>query len=298
MWRYLGLLALGTSLWAQDPRIDQIPNNMGKVVVTLKLDREVYFPGELGNLTITVQNPTAQDLVIWKPFESETGAVVLLQKAGVSARARGTEYGPVSPDPYVINISTISEQPLPTAIIRSGEQLGKTAQFFDRILGRTPESMLLLTGSAPPQAGDFRVEYWGQSADFQVVAPVFEGSAKIELTDFEEVSVADAAPTRVRLRAYAFVLGYGGKHFICVERLPYPHDAGEIIKDQEGRVTDLGLPFRRYTRFAETDEPIRSLRGTSDAAGDLVLIWEQGGSERRLNLARTDWHIASLQFGK
>jgi hypothetical protein len=127
---------------------------------------------------------------------------------------------------------------------------------------------------------------------------VFEGSAKIGLPDFEDVPAADAAPTRVQLRAYAFVLGYGGKHFICVERLPYPHDAGEIIKDQEGRVTDLGLPFRRYTRFAETDEPIRSLRGTSDAAGDLVLMWEQGGSERRLNLARTDWHIASLQFGK
>lgn len=102
----------------------------------------------------------------------------------------------------------------------------------------------------------------------------------------------------MRLGTYAFVLGYGGKHFICVERVPYAQDAGPVNTDEQGRGVHLGLPFGRYTRFGESDEPVRSLRGESDAAGDLVLTWEQGGSERRLNLARTDWQIASLKFGK
>jgi hypothetical protein len=296
----LCFLTLGPTALAQDvldPRSDQLSDNKAKLVVTLKLDREVYLPGELGQLTITVQNPTAQDLEIWKPFVSETGTVGLLQKGNVSARAYGLEYGPVSPGPDIIEPPG-PPPPGPTVTIRSGEQLVKTLQFFDKILGETPDTEMLFAGSAPPWSGDYRVVYWGQSADFHVVTPVFEGSVKIDLPDVEVLPAVDGTPRRIQFRTYAFALGYGEKHFICVERVPYPQDANRVEADQQGRVADLGLPFSRYSRFAESDEPIRMLRGESDAAGDLMLAWQQSDGDHRLNLARTEWQIPSLKFGQ
>jgi hypothetical protein len=294
------LFVLSAVIQAQDDHSKQVFDNMGKIVVNLKVDREAYFPGEIGQLTISVQNATTQDLEILKPFVNESGGVMLLEKGNTLARAYGLEYGPVSPPPDGIPIPVSPEEllPTPTVIIRRGEQAVKTLNFFDKLLGHLPESELLLTGSAPPRAGDFQLAYWGEFTNFQVVRPVFEGLVKVNLQEFADVETSDGPTQRARLRVYAFVLAFGGKHFLCVERLPYTRDADEPDVDEQGRVADRGLPFGRYSRFVESDEPFRSLHGEADAAGDLALTWEQSGGERHLNLARTDWQIAGLKFGQ
>jgi hypothetical protein len=107
---------------------------MSKLVAAVKLDRDIYFPGELGEITIAIQNPTSKSLKIWKPFVNETGMVAFLEKGGVLARAYGMEYGSVSPGPDVVDVGT-KPRPLPTEKLKPGEQMVRTFHFYDRVLG-------------------------------------------------------------------------------------------------------------------------------------------------------------------
>ena len=74
------LMALsGAVTIAQNQRIARsaLEINTFKMVVSLQMDRAVYFPGEDANIEITVHNPTNEVLVIAEPFR--TSPLVLVQ---------------------------------------------------------------------------------------------------------------------------------------------------------------------------------------------------------------------------
>ena len=65
-------------LHAETP--EQLSRNVRRLVISLTLDREVYLPLEIASATVTITNPTNQTLVVPRPFDTSTGALVLAAK--------------------------------------------------------------------------------------------------------------------------------------------------------------------------------------------------------------------------
>jgi hypothetical protein len=60
-----------------------VNRNTMQLKVELRLDREVYFAGEMAELTVTVTNPTSSALLVEKPLAVGSGDVELdVQKGG------------------------------------------------------------------------------------------------------------------------------------------------------------------------------------------------------------------------
>ena len=224
----------------------------------------------------------------------ETGGVSLNERNNALAKHYGLEWGPLSvresPSPV---LDGLPRAPLPLAQIKPGESLIKKLHSYDTDLAEAGMSayVLALGGSAPTWAGEFRVGYWSAHVDFRVVMPVFEGMARVELPEWEENQVGpERLPARVQRRVYAFILGEGGKHFVCLEKAPFSTSAPRPELDVEGKVRDNGLPFAFYSRIAESETPLAALRGEADANGNITLTWGKNGESRKL-LLRDEWRI-------
>lgn len=291
------LLGCIPSTPARAQATDQTDEDLKNLVVTLQLDRQEYFPGELGELAITISNPTDRALQIAEPFTYKTGGLVLLERNNALAKKYGVEFGPVEPGPDVLPDGSASEE-APLVWIRPGEALAQRFHFHDRGLLSAPESFLIHAGCAPLHSGEFRISYWGRTVDFTVLKPVFEGMVKIDLPESEDTPEArlNQASTgtgkRRHMRTYAFALGTGSKHYVCIERQPWPADADPVQTDDTGRIRDGSIPWSRYSRIAESDSPISSLRGESDTSGTITLTWNSSG-EQHLKMDRTKWKLQS-----
>ncbi len=92
------------------------------------------------------------------------------------------------------------------------------------------------------------------------------------------------------MRTWAFVLITGGKHFLCLERAPLTADVDAVRTEPGGEVPNNEIPWRRYSRVAESDALIVSLRGESDTHGNITLTWGENG-EHTLNLKKAEWRL-------
>src|SRR5258708_6519212 len=63
-------------------RQSEIAKNSAKLAVTVKLDRDVYFPGEDAQITVRVVNPTPEILEVPTPFDVRTGGLNLMERNG------------------------------------------------------------------------------------------------------------------------------------------------------------------------------------------------------------------------
>jgi hypothetical protein len=185
MW-FSFLLLASSALWPQiatgESLDSRLAKNHSKLKVTLKLDREEYFPGEIAELTITIQNPTSEKLQVRKPFTPETGTLDLLEKNNIMAKAYGLEYGPIGAGPYVIEVAGTVKPPEPTVRMKPGVTFVRRFHSYDRGICDVSDCKAILAGSAPPRAGEFRLTYWGGHVDFRVVMPVFEGMTSASLS--------------------------------------------------------------------------------------------------------------------
>ena len=244
----------------------------------MTLDRSEYFPGELAALTIAVENPTSETLEIPEPFVKRTGTIAFLQKGSRIARAYGQNYGPLSEGPLKIEEDP---GPLPSVSMKPGAILTKKLHSYDHDL--TDESYVFVGGAAPNWSGDFRLAYWGASADFRVVMPIFEGMIKIDTPQWEERQKRGAPEgtlERLQKFVYAFVLAADGKHYLCLDKEPYAGRVDTPPTDSNHRLLDRDFHLTRYSRVAESDTPIVSPRGEMDAAGNLHLTWGEAGERR------------------
>lgn len=290
--------ALFTPLFAQTAsldRVEQLDLNQSKLKVTLTLDRPEYFPGEIAELIIQIDNPTEVALEVPAPFTSSTGLISFFEKGNRMARTFGQTYGPLSAGPYTIELG--DSQPLPTVVLKPHESQVKRLRSYESNFGDSQKVML--GGAAPNWTGEFRLSYWGGTADFRVVMPTYEGMLRIDWPESEERPVGYPAQGTVRTpkRVHAFVLSAGGTHFLCVDKVPYAGSIDPPPTDSAGRLVDNEFHFNRYSRVAESGSPIDSLTGTADAAGNIALAWGVGGG-RRLFIDRRDLLLNSPKNGQ
>jgi hypothetical protein len=260
---------------------EKILDNKFKLKTTISMDRPEYFPGELFELTITVENRSAKALTIPKPFEYSTGKLGYFELKSYAA-GPGAQYEPLGPEPYRLDWS---EPPIPTITIRPGEVIVRHMQSYD---GGFAYDFRWTDGVAPRRPGDFQLAYWGGAAKFRVIIPTYEGVIRIlyPAWDGRQSESAERTVTRTQKHLYAFVLGTAGKHFLCLTMIPYAQEIRPIGTDSAGNLIYQDFELSRYTRVAETDSPIVSLRGETDAAGHVHLSWGAEG-ERRLVVDRS-----------
>lgn len=62
-------LLSASGAYGQIPTESVLTDNTAKLKVTVKMDRDVYFPGELYEATFEVTNPTSSPLLVITPFQ-------------------------------------------------------------------------------------------------------------------------------------------------------------------------------------------------------------------------------------
>jgi len=206
-----------------------------------------------------------------------------LEKGNRMAKTYGQPYGPIGPGAYSIDLGDFGF--IPTLVIKPGEVLMKKLRSYDTDLAES--STVLVGGAAPNWTGDFRLTYWGAQADFRVVMPVFEGMIKAAWPEWDErqSGFPEHKTERVQQNVYVVLLAAGGKHFICLDRAPFSGKVDQPPTDSAGKLIDYGFHLNRYSRLADSDTTIVSLKGEADASGNMLLTWGSAG-ERRLFVDR------------
>ena len=139
--------------------------------VELKLDREVYFTGEMAELTLTVTNPTSSPLEVEEPFSAESGDIWLrLQKSdhfeAVPQRTR---------ESFSIGGAGVPEPVVHTVLMQPGERRQRTIRTDDAMFDDDEIMDLTIDGFLPITAGHYRFSYGygsGGSIEFDIVQPV------------------------------------------------------------------------------------------------------------------------------
>ncbi len=191
-------LALPSHSAPRDP-LERLRRNQSKLVVTIATDRWEYFPGELADVTLTVENRRPRTLEVPDPLTYWFGVVSFEEKCPDSYyRPVGTapdRWGPQEPSP------------IPTRKMKPGEALVTHLRSFDQKL--TDRLYVMgYYGAAPYEPGEYRLVYRTAQAYFRVVVPLFEGMIRIPWPGWEEQrdgigprSNATGAKVRPRVRS-------------------------------------------------------------------------------------------------
>ena len=269
--------AFAAALRAQDEPLtptEQILRNRNRLKVTLTTDRVEYLPHEIIELTISVENPTSETLTIPKPFIYQTGWLEYLDAT----------HQRLASEPYR---NPTEHRPMPTSTIGPGEVLvHKLHSYDDGIAWQIASGS---SGAAPNWPGEFHLRYWSAQADFRVVVPFYGGMIEIPWPEWDERQTGDPDHKTVRAQKnlYAFVLAMNGKHFVCLTKTPYSGRVDIPRTDSNGKLIYQDFQLFRYSRVAESDTPIVSLKGEADALGRIQLTWGAAG-EGRLFIDRSD----------
>lgn len=281
---------------ANAPRLDErLDAGHSKLKITLTLDRSEYFPGEIVELTISVENPTSEALEILAPFNNRTGVVSLLEKGNRRVGPIDSQgYGPVTFEEFGIEVGDAPA--VPTMVIQPHQVVVKKLHSYDSNLGSSRK--VLLGGAAPNRAGDFRLLYWAKEVDFRVVMPVFEGMIQIDWPEWEDRPAAsEYKVVRVQKQLLAFVVFSEGKHFLCLDKEPFAGRVDPPPVDSEGRLLNDEFHLNRYARVAESSAPITSLKGKADALGRVQLSWGPA-DEKTLVIERDELVFDSRRLGR
>jgi hypothetical protein len=272
-------LALPSHSAPKDPW-EQFRRNRSKLVVTIATDRLEYFPGELADLTLTVENRTPRALEVPDPLTYWFGVVSLEE------RCPDSYYRRVGIDPD--RSPPLEPSPMATRKMKPGEALVTHLRSFDQKLTNRVYVMPYF-GAAPDKPGEYRLMYWTAQADFRVVVPLFEGMIRIPWSAREERRYG-IEPDQKRLEqkfVHAFLLASGGKHFLCLDKRPFAGKINTKPADSTGRLNWSEFHLNRYSRIAESDTPIAGLIGESDQSGNVQLTWGEQ-NQRKVVVRRED----------
>lgn len=237
-----------------------LADNTSRLHVTVKMDRDVYFPGELFDATFEVTNPTGSPLVAITPFQGAECVSLfakeedkLINLAGQDGGCR--EFG----------------NPPPVTTFGPGESRKDVLHSYGESFW--PAALLTANGGTPDRTGTFVLEYSygaGAEAEFTIA------SAKVEATTlarFKDVMYTDhpgfEEPHPIPSYVNVFSLRWQDQSYICVsqsartniERNP-TRKAGEIDE------------VKPYKRVASSHDAVVSITATADPERNLTIEWK------------------------
>ena len=203
----------------------EIAKNSAKLTVTVKLDRDVYFPGEDAQITVRVVNPTPGILEVRAPFEVRTGGLNLMERNG---RRRPdlppSEWifrssHPVGMHSHDIVVIGEKVPDPPTIWLPPNQPMERTFWIFDAC-----EQKIAFVGVCRllEEEGEYKVTYWNAAAQFRIAWPKLEDWAEVVFQRPIEIPDTDGnrKPTGKMLvskrRVRAVVLGYQSNHILAV----------------------------------------------------------------------------------
>lgn len=238
----------------RDDREFVLGQNTRKLSVTLKLDRDEYLPGEVAQLTITIRNPTAENLEVFEPFIPGTGSIWLEQKTSDDPGKKPMPYM----GPMCCYIQGRSEN-LPTRRISSGASIVRTFQSYDSQFGLSGELFSIPTHAS----GEFQLEYayGGGPVKFRVLRVAVGVSSQVTFEKRRDYFDGQKMRSSARTVGLAVVIA-GGKHYIVASR--QVNGDNSIMRDLTGRAVVGPEALRPFERIYTSDIPIREVRGVAN----------------------------------
>jgi len=252
------LAALMFRMEGQTPNI--LSANTGQLNVQMALDQSAYFPGEAAAVTITITNPSASALQVMQPFNNSTGCLVVYVQppsGPPSPTSPDTNCNPFS-DPYGVAAE------IPTTIMSPGQQLQAAFNSYAPPFGPAI--------SLPLAAGSYSLNYFAYSLaqiPFSVVAPHLDASGNVQLADESYVDPTTGATVQSPSFAILMALRSNGASYICVSTVPTATTT--VVTDASGNLSGNPAP---YKRIASGPNPVVSISGTTDGAGNLTIQWQ------------------------
>ncbi len=271
----------------------EIAKNSAKLTVTVKLDRDVYFPGEDAQITVRVVNPTPETLEVHAPFDVRTGGLNLMERNG---RRRPelppSEWvfswaHPVGMYSHQIVVEGEKAPEPPTIWLSPNQPMERMFWASDTGCGQNIPFAGVCT--LPGEEGKYRVTYWNAVAQFRIAHPTLERYAGVVLLKPYEHQESDPhmKPTgkviRIPRRVWAAVLGYQGQHILVINRW---NAGAPEIGDASGMFNGtVSRQFGVHRRLATSPEPIKSLQIEADSAENITIVYVlQSGASVLLKL--------------
>lgn len=223
------------------PKFAGVVANSKKLIITMGLDRDVYFPGEAIRLTMKATNPTPQIMEVFDPFQG--GCVDVMAK-------RGGGYAPFSPHPQIERGPCWSTQ---TVWLSPNQELRYDSRSREFQAGGPGEYRLHL-------------EAWAASdIDYTVVAPEAENYASVEISRDKRF------PTHARY-VHVAVLRWKSERFLVVSDEASTLNP-RLITKPTGEDNDMVAQIGPYVRARKLNGSIAELQVTADKDDTAVLRW-------------------------
>ena len=283
-------------------RLRQLEKDQAKLDVKVKLDRELYFPGEDAHVALTVVNTTPGILEVPTPFDRETGGVVTMAPGN----------GPLDPPWVVVSLGFTGHGPVvvprepvipPTTWLPPGHPLEKAFWLSEAGCRKLP---FVGPCEIEEKEGEYRLAFgYGAFAPFRVVWPQFEQWTEVvlakpytseeELPNKKRTGRILSRPRRVR----AMVLGYQGTHFLAVSSSVLIRDPRMSGFDGSGRLNGpASRNFSPYRRVATSSSPITAVRIEADNSENITIYYTiQTGQQLTLKLNAKRVDFAALRTG-
>ncbi len=241
--------------------------------VTIAMDREVYFPGEVAQITLTVTNPTKKRVRSLRPFLSSTTCLVQGLKGGPPPRLEGecasvpldrsntTAFGPGESKQIVLkSYDQFTE-------IRSSAMLGSSVVTH-------PGSYVLV----------FRYGASTSEVEYSIAPTILDADEVVRLRD--GLQHFGALPPRP-FPDYAHVLALrsDGVTYICVQQQTVSNSKRVVsvatipenldFDDSHVNIRSA-TPFKR---IATSDAAIVKLSATAEAQENLTIEWTDANGE-------------------
>ncbi len=232
------------------PALAGIVGNSKKLAITMSLDRDTYFVGEVVRLSMKAVNPTAQIMEVFDPFEC-CGSLVEM------AGGRGG-FAPLEPH---------SRMEFGPGWSGRTVWLGPNQELRYEPRGREFEAR---------GPGEYRLhlEAWAPAnADYTVVQPVTEHVVSAEISEGEStIRPASRAPFRYKRYVHAAILRWQSESFLAVSDEASMYRPEELAAFAAERKEKAALPGP-FIRVRQITEPIAELQATANREDTVELRW-------------------------
>jgi len=270
-------------------KLHELWRNTGRLLGTLQLDRQVYFPAEDATLKITITNPTSQTMEVYDALHIQNGQISLYRRDPLRKNPYGAEWLPLNPSGH--------NSGGPTIFIQPGQPLEKEFVFSDPATRSPRDAQGKLKADIcgecriPEQEGEYRFLFrGGAQADFRVVWPSLEQWTEVTFQRPYQFQVTNpdgkqvGGPRTTPRRVGVMVLGYQGSHVVAVTVDAAMSDPRADI-DPNGRFTGyLSRLFGVHRRLVTSAKAITSLQATADAGENITIIYTDQDGQHRIKL--------------
>ena len=242
----------------------QAESNVDLLNITMTMDRPTYLAGEAAQVTLTITNPSANALIVWKPFTAESGCIDLLKKGDNGFRNVGE-------DLPCDNLGLYGN--FPTLTLAAGETRTNVLNSYDPMfdLGIS----VMYRGGVPEEPGTYALQYtWTPKSrvEFTVVMPSLDAYTAARLPDLTTTDPQTGQTTKSPQYVNVVALRSIGETYICVEQsvrtkpMAPPRTPGQLSVSELPAI----MPFKR---IATSDNPVVSISASADSFGNLSIQW-------------------------